>query len=112
MIVLHPYPDNTDRLPATPDALRAYYLDISHLEKTDKQDVLKMLDTFWLRFTRFDQRAEALAALGLVDPVNDLEIKRHYRQLAMQHHPDRGGEMGKLQAINAAMSRLEPLQTQ
>jgi hypothetical protein len=27
----------------------------------------------------------------------------------MEHHPDRGGEMKKLQAINAAMGLLEPL---
>ncbi|MDP2879037.1 MAG: DNA-J related domain-containing protein [Sulfuricella sp.] len=109
-IVLHPYPDGTDRLPATPDPLRAYYLDLTHLEKTGKQEVLKMLDTFWLRFTHLGHRAEALAALGLADPVEYPEIKRRYRELAMEHHPDRGGEMERLQAINAAMELLEPHQ--
>jgi hypothetical protein len=108
-IVLHPCPDSTGHLPASPDPLRAYYLDLAHLEKTGKQEVLEMLDTFWLRFTRLDQRAEALAELGLADPVDDVEIKRRYRALAMEHHPDRGGEMKKLQAINAAMGLLEPL---
>lgn len=107
-IVLHPFQDGTGHLPATPDPLRAYYLDISHLEKTGKQEVLEMLDTFWLRFARHDRRAEALAALGLADPAEDAEIKRRYRELAMEHHPDRGGEMEKLQAINAAMGQLEP----
>lgn len=107
---LHPCPDGTDLLPSTPDPLRAYYLDLTHLEKTGKQEVLELLDTFWLRYTRHDRRAEALAALGLADPVDHLEIKRRYRELAMEHHPDRGGEMEKLQAINAAMGLLEPLQ--
>ena len=108
-IALRPCPDGTDRLPATPDPLRAYYLDLTHLENTGKQEVLEMLDTFWLRFARHDRRAEALAALGLADPVEYPEIKRRYRELAMEHHPDRGGEMEKLQAINAAMELLEPL---
>ncbi|MDP2155819.1 MAG: DNA-J related domain-containing protein [Sulfuricella sp.] len=108
-IALHPYPDDAGRLPATPDPLRDYYLDLTHLEKTGKQEVLELLDTFWLRFVRHDQRAEALAALGLADPVDDPEIKRRYRELAMEHHPDRSGEVEKLQAINAAMELLEPL---
>ncbi|BAN35554.1 DnaJ-class molecular chaperone with C-terminal Zn finger domain [Sulfuricella denitrificans skB26] len=108
-IVLHPCPDGTDLLPTTPDPLLAYYLDLTHLEKTGKQEVLEMLDAFWLRFVRNDRRAEALAELGLADPVDYPEIKRRYRELAMEHHPDRGGEMEKLQAINAAMGLLEPL---
>lgn len=108
-IMLHTYPSSCDLLPATPDPLRAYYLNITHLEKTGKQEVLEMLGTFWLRFAHNDRRAEALAALGLADPVDHLEIKRRYRELAMEHHPDRGGEMEKLQAINAAMELLEPL---
>ena len=109
-IALRPYPDNSDHLPAASDPLRAYYLDLSHLKNTGKQDVLEMLDTFWLRFTRLGHRAEALAALGLADPVDYPEIKRRYRELAMEHHPDRGGELEKLQAINAAMELLKPRQ--
>lgn len=108
-IALRPCPDGTGHLPATPDPLRAYYLDLTHLEKTGKQEVLQLLDAFWRRYTRHDRRAEALAELGLADPVDYLEIKRSYRELAMEHHPDRGGEMEKLQAINAAMELLEPL---
>lgn len=108
-IVLIPCPDGIDRLPTNPDPLRAYYLDLTHLEKTGKQEILELLDTFWLRFARHDRRAEALAALGLADPMDDAAIKRRYRELAMEHHPDRGGEIEKLQAINAAMGVLEPL---
>lgn len=109
-IALRPCPDDAVRLPATPDPLRAYYLDLSHLENTGKQEVLEMLDTFWLRFAHLGHRAEALTALGLADPVDYPEIKRRYRELAMEHHPDRGGELEKLQAINAAMELLEPRQ--
>ncbi|MCE5181590.1 MAG: DnaJ domain-containing protein [Betaproteobacteria bacterium] len=107
-IELRPCLGESGQLPAAHDPLRDYYLDLANLESTDKQDVVEMLDTFWLRFARLDRRAEALAALGLADPVDDLEIKRRYRELAMEHHPDRGGEMEKLQEINAAMGLLEP----
>lgn len=109
-IALLPFPGSLEDLPATPDPLRAYYLDISHLENTGRQDVLDMLDAFWLHFARHGRRTEALATLGLADPVSYPEIKRRYRQLAMEHHPDRGGVAEKLQAINAAMELLEPLQ--
>lgn len=110
-IVLHPFPANVDLLPAQSDPLRDYYLDLTHLENTGKQEVLNMLDTFWLRFVSNGKRTEALAALGLADPVDYPEIKRRYRELAMEHHPDRGGELAKLQAINAAMALLETVRT-
>jgi hypothetical protein len=29
------------------------------------------------------------------------EVKRRYKELAMQHHPDRGGETATMQAINS-----------
>lgn len=38
--------------------------------------------------------------------MDDLTIKRHYRRLAMRHHPDRGGDKAQLQIINAAMEAL------
>ncbi|NNG14653.1 MAG: DnaJ domain-containing protein, partial [Gammaproteobacteria bacterium] len=42
----------------------------------------------------------------LDDPVSDADIKQQYRRLAMQHHPDRGGDDATLQKINAAMNIL------
>lgn len=44
--------------------------------------------------------------------INNLEeLKREYKRLAMQHHPDRGGDTATMQAINAeydaAFSRLK-----
>lgn len=34
------------------------------------------------------------------------ELKAHYRALAMQHHPDRGGDLATMQAINAEYDAL------
>ncbi|MDZ7804590.1 DNA-J related domain-containing protein [Thiohalophilus sp.] len=88
------------------DPLRDYYLDMGNLQTMTEADVNQLLDAFWREFVRFDGRAEALAELGLSDPVDDEVIKQTYRRLAMQHHPDRGGEAWRLQAINAAYEML------
>lgn len=88
------------------DKLREYYLDIKHLESTTSDDVYSMLAEFWSGFNKSANREEALSELGLKDPVDDKTIKQEYRRLAMQHHPDRGGESDKLQKINDALSKL------
>lgn len=91
-----------------PDPLRAYYLDLDNLTDTTGDDVDRMLGRFWAGLTSDQRRQEALAVLGLNDPVEDQQIKRTYRRLAMAHHPDRGGDTARLQALNAAMAVLAP----
>lgn len=88
------------------DALREYYLDLEQLEQTSSEEVDNMLASFWSRMTCDDFRKEALEELGLVDPVGEAAIKKRYRELAMKHHPDRGGDKEKLQSINLAMANL------
>lgn len=89
---------------ASPDPLRRFYLDPANLES---QDVASLLSQFWARFGANAQRREALATLGLTDPVEPQEIRRQYRRLMMRHHPDRGGDTGRVQALNAAMAALK-----
>jgi len=91
---------------ALPDPLRRYYLDWNNLDGTTEDDVSEMLDAFWRKLGRFDKREEALAELGLADPVDDETIKLAWRRLAMEHHPDRGGDKERLQTINAAVDCL------
>ena len=88
------------------DALYDYYMDIDNLVETGTEDVDEMLQRFWLRLDNTERRAEALKELELEDPVSNDIIRKQYRRLAMKHHPDRGGEMEKLQRINAAVSVL------
>jgi hypothetical protein len=88
------------------DPLRDYYLDLSNLEKTTEEDVVRLLDGFWSRGRAEGDRAEALAVMDLTEPVDLETIKRRYRQLAMRYHPDRGGDTLRLQEINAAMETL------
>ena len=104
-IVLSPYSEGDNSLQKE-DKLRSYYLDFSNMDNTSEDDVYDMLASFWNNFDRFENRDAALAELGLKDPVDDKTIKQEYRKLAMQHHPDRGGDKDKLQKINDAVALL------
>lgn len=42
------------------------------------------------------------ATLGIGRGASDAEIKRAYRRLASQHHPDKGGDTARFQAIEEA----------
>lgn len=46
------------------------------------------------------------STLGVSKTANQEEIKRAYRKLAAQHHPDRGGDKEKFQEIQAAYDTL------
>jgi len=88
------------------DHLSEYYLDIENLVSATEESVNELLDVFWLKFSRQEKRADALGVLGLNDPVSDGEIIKRYRKLASVHHPDRGGDKDKIQAINEAYALL------
>jgi DnaJ-domain-containing protein 1 len=51
-------------------------------------------------------RQRALAVLGLPSNATQQQIKRRYRTLAKQYHPDRGGDQQKMQRIIAAYEFL------
>lgn len=104
-IVLRPYRAGLSGLDPH-DPLRDYYLDPARLRDTGAEDVAALLQDFRARLAAQDGRGEALATLGLSDPVDAATIKRAYRRLAMAAHPDRGGDKGRLQRINAAMALL------
>jgi hypothetical protein len=86
--------------------LRDYYLDLNNLKEVNETEVNQLFTRFWERFITNDERRDALKELELQDPVEWPTIKKQHRRLAMQHHPDRGGDEERLQAINAAMEIL------
>ena len=104
-IVMMPYAQAEQALQQD-DQLRAYYLDLANLENTSEDDVYQLLASFWKQMQYFENRDEALAELGLKDPVDEKTIKKEYRRLIMQHHPDRGGDTEKLQLLNGAIRKL------
>ncbi len=108
-IQLMPYSRNPSDHPALPDTLAGYYLDLDNLKSTDESDILRLLDNFWQKFAGEDQRDEALAVMQLTHPTSYPVIKQQYRRLAMQWHPDRGGEPAQFQRLEWAMGILRIL---
>lgn len=95
---------------AIADPLRSYYLDWSQWLRTHEADVQKLLDRFWSGLGQLPQEgevSEALLLFGLTPPVDLAQIKKRYRRLVSQHHPDRGGDTERSQRINAALLILE-----
>lgn len=92
----------------SPDPLADYYLDLSQLQQTGREDVIAMLTQFWHQLGTSPQQRDtdyqqALATLNADETMSLSDIKRHYRKQVMQHHPDRGGETTALQHLNHAM---------
>ena len=57
--------------------------------------------------------ANAYETLGVPKGASDEEIKRAYRKLASQHHPDKGGDTQRFQEIQSAYETLsDPVKRQ
>lgn len=50
--------------------------------------------------------ADDLTVLGLSVEASAVEVKRTYRELAFQRHPDRGGDPDAFQNLKEAFARL------
>lgn len=74
--------------------LAAYYSDWDEYVSTEKEDVERLLDSFYNGIVNTDERKDALKTLaldsGLIDDKD--AIKRQYRKLAHDAHPDHGGD--------------------
>lgn len=60
---------------------------------------------YWARQEDYEKVSHR-AVLGVGMGSTSDEIKLAYRRLAASHHPDRGGDVGKMQEINAAYAAL------
>lgn len=92
-----------------PDPLRDYYLDWQNLWQTEEAEVTALLAGFWQAFCRQVEpaaRQAALAVLALPPSASQADIRRRWKVLALAHHPDRGGEVGRFQAIELAWRTL------
>ena len=113
-IQLQPYQDTSQRffqeikqILIHHDPLRDYYLNLKNLQETGQDDVEQLLTKFWTKLSSGEERLQALQVLELEDGIDYISIKQQYRRLAMQHHPDRGGDEYQLQIINAAKEVLD-----
>lgn len=97
---------HTTQIPPTDPALKAYYLDISHYFETTAEEVDELLNSFWRRYLKQEDQDQAYRRLGLEPGASYTEVKQRYRQLAQQHHPDKGGDNKTFQEIAAAKRLL------
>ena len=74
------------------EALRSYYLDWQVFWQTDREEVEALLNRFWRAYDGAGHRAEALALFELTADASQETVRRRWRELALQHHPDRGGD--------------------
>lgn len=92
----------------THDGLRTYYLDWTNFSQTTTADVDVLLNDFWRRMegkaASASEVKEALITLELVetDNLTVTLVKKQYRKLLQQHHPDKGGSTASAQAISHA----------
>ena len=106
-VKLNAQPASTETGLTEHNPLSLFYLDISNLLNTTESDIVTLLDNFWNHYFNNTQKQNALNKLGLSEPVDFKTIKQQYRRLAMQHHPDRGGNADTLIEIHQAMQCLQ-----
>lgn len=98
------------------DPLAEYYLNWNNFDSTSRRDVEIMLDDFWYTFNQFEQQQslysderlkQANEILGVSSTETFAKIKKRYRKLMHDHHPDKGGELNHCQQIEQAYRLLK-----
>jgi len=90
--------DNLAAIAATLDAMRAI----------ERHGGAEILDRAFTGFVALPAPEQWFTVLGVSANATDEQVEEAYRRLAMQHHPDRGGDSQEMARINAA--REEGLQ--
>ena len=90
------------------DPLAEFYLDKHNLYLSESE-VQAMQKKFWQRYLAIQQKSEAITCLELQGetPLTLQKVKKQYQKLAQQHHPDKGGDSDKFQAITQAFNELK-----
>jgi len=94
-------------LPEEADPMREYYLDLGNMEGVGEEEVRHMLNGFFRRLEAFYHQEEDLAVLGLSPSATLQDVRKRYRLLAFQHHPDQGGNPNDFRRIEEAAGRLK-----
>lgn len=93
-------------LPGHRDKLAEFYSEIANL-RLESTVINEMLDDFWrgVRRPPESELRQACEVLELQCPPPGADAANlQFRRLAMAHHPDRGGQPGRLQSINHAIA--------
>jgi len=89
------------------NSLKSYYLDWSHLTDMTEEGVQDLVQGFFRWLGRRPAVTEALVALGLRADATPAQAKRRWKQVSLEHHPDRGGDQAQFQRFSAAWAVLK-----
>lgn len=88
-------------------SLRYFYLDPQNFYKLDAQTATNFINGTWEILTHYDAYQKSFAILGIAETSDLKQIKKRFKQLAKQYHPDRGGASHeKFHEINNAYQLL------
>lgn len=87
--------------------LRDYYLDWCHFDNTSEDEIKELLSNFWQMYSAQDKQRDALATLDLTSDASWSRVKRVYRRLVAEHHPDKGGNDARFIEIREAYEVLK-----
>lgn len=106
----------TPRLLDRHHTMMAFYGDFRNLRAYSADELEDLVNNFWrkvLQSQRTSPAALARAACGLGYPslanvreAGSGELRKRYRNLALAHHPDRGGESSAFQSLTDAFTLL------
>src|SRR5690554_3643246 len=94
------------------DPLKSYYSNWANMINTTEADVDDLLNAFWRGFVgevvTSEDLTQAFAAMELEQlPATETLLRSHYRRLVHVHHPDKGGEVTRMQIIQHAYQLLK-----
>ena len=73
-------------------SVKYFYLDRDNFDRLDEKTAEAFLQGAWELLTRYGDYEKSLAVLGISGNPDLPTVKRNFRRLAMEHHPDRGAE--------------------
>lgn len=91
-----------DRWDSVQDNMRAIAKTIEALRGIDRWGTGDMLEQAFTGFTALPAPEQWWQVLGVTSAAGSDEINEAYRRLAMEHHPDRGGDEQHMARINYA----------
>ena len=95
-----------DRYTTVADNLAAIAATLEAMRAIERHGGAEILDRAFTGFTALPAPEQPWQVLGVPMDASWETIRDAHRKLAMQHHPDRGGDAGAMARINAARDAL------
>jgi hypothetical protein len=90
------------------DCLEGFYGDLSNIEWDQFQNIEKIRKGILFYSFRMSEVKKALIFMGFSGIPSGFEIRKRYRELAGQYHPDRsGGNIEKMKTLNEGYALLK-----